>query len=81
MMKKRYPKLKPHRPFQHGFKVPVWTGNGMRSIPIEQLIGQLVLIWDSRGAIIGNPRAPRTCDVALAEMALSRKGSLQLFFK
>ena len=31
--KQRYPKLKQCRPFQHGFKVPLWTVNGMSVHP------------------------------------------------
>ena len=65
--KQRYPKLKQCRPFQHGFKVPLWTVNGMRSIPIQDVIGQLVLIRNFRGAVIGNPRIPRTCNAGLVE--------------
>ena len=79
--KKCYHKLKQCRPFQHGTSVPLWEEYAIRFVPIQDVIGKLVVIRNARGGIEGkNPRIPQTCNAALVEMVLSTKGnSIQLW--
>ncbi len=81
--KKCYPKLKQHRPFQHGTRVPLWEDHVIRFVPIQEVIGKLVVVRNARGGIEGkNPRVPLTFDVSLAELVLHTQGwSTQLWSK